>query len=44
VVVVPYDDNNRAMKLLHSLNHTIWNAKAEAILEFDNYETLVWMS
>jgi hypothetical protein len=40
VTVLPYDDHDRAMKFLHSLDHTVWGAKVEAILESSNYETL----
>jgi hypothetical protein len=27
VVVLPYDDHGRAIKLLHSLDHTVWGRK-----------------
>jgi hypothetical protein len=40
VTVLPYDDNDRAMKLLHSLDCTVWGTKVDAILECRNYETL----
>jgi hypothetical protein len=40
VVVLSYDDHDRVVKLLHSLDRTISSAKVEAILESDNYETL----
>jgi hypothetical protein len=40
VVVLPYDDHDRAIKLLHSLDHTMWIGKVEAILESEKYETL----
>jgi hypothetical protein len=40
VVVLPYDDHDRAVKILHSLDHTVWSGKVEAILESDKYETL----
>jgi hypothetical protein len=40
VVVLPYDDHDRAIKLLHSLDRTVWNEKVEAILESEKYETL----
>jgi hypothetical protein len=39
VVVLPYDDHDRAVKLLHSLNHTVWSRKVETILESEKYET-----
>jgi hypothetical protein len=41
VVVLPYNDHDRAVKLLHSLDHTVWSEKVEAILESENYETLM---
>jgi hypothetical protein len=40
VVVLLYDDHDRVVKLLHSLNHTMWSGKVEAILESEKYETL----
>jgi hypothetical protein len=40
VVVLPYDDHDRDVKLLHSLDHTVWSAKVKAILESEKYETL----
>jgi hypothetical protein len=40
MTVLPYDDHDRSMKLLHSLDHTVWGAKVEAILESGNYEIL----
>jgi antibiotic biosynthesis monooxygenase (ABM) superfamily enzyme len=40
VVVLPYDDHDRAIKLLHSLDRTLWSEKVEAILESEKYETL----
>jgi hypothetical protein len=36
----PYDDHDRPVKLLHSLHHTIWGGKFEAILESEKYDTL----
>jgi hypothetical protein len=47
VAVLPYDDHDRAVKLLHSLDHTVWSGKVEAILESKKYETLTmdeWFS
>jgi hypothetical protein len=41
VVVLPYGDHDIAMKLLHSLDHTIWDEKVEAIFESEKYDTLV---
>jgi hypothetical protein len=40
VVVLSYDDHDRAIKLLHSLDRTVWSEKVEAILESEKYETL----
>jgi hypothetical protein len=40
VVVLPYDDHDRAIKLLHSLDRTVWSEKDEVILESEKYETL----
>jgi hypothetical protein len=40
VGVLPYDDHDRAVKLLHSLDHTIWGEKFEAIVESEKYDTL----
>jgi hypothetical protein len=39
-VVLPYDDHDRAITLLHSLDRTVWGEKVEAILELEKYETL----
>jgi hypothetical protein len=41
VAVLPYDDHDRAVKLLHSLDRTVWSRKVEAILESKKYETLM---
>jgi hypothetical protein len=41
VAVLPYDDHDRALKLLHSLDRTVWSEKVEAILESEKYETLM---
>jgi hypothetical protein len=40
VDVLPYDDHDIAVKLLHSLDHTIWGGKFEAIVESEKYDTL----
>jgi hypothetical protein len=40
VDVLLYDDHDRAFKLLHSLGHTIWGGKFEAIVESEKYDTL----
>jgi hypothetical protein len=40
VDVLPYDDHDRAVKILHSLDRTIWGGKFEAIVESDKYDTL----
>jgi hypothetical protein len=40
VDVLPYDDHVRAIKLLLSLDRTIWGGKFEAIVESEKYDTL----
>jgi hypothetical protein len=40
VDVLPYDDHDRAVKLLHSLDRTFWGGKFEAIVESEKYDTL----
>jgi hypothetical protein len=40
VAVLPYDDHDRAVKLLHSLDRTVWGGKFEAIVESEKYDTL----
>jgi hypothetical protein len=40
VAVLPYDDHDRVVKLLHSLDRTMWSGKVEDILESKKYETL----
>jgi hypothetical protein len=40
VDILPYDDHDRAVKLLHSLDRTVWGGKFEAIVESDEYDTL----
>jgi hypothetical protein len=40
VDVLPYDDHDRAVKLLHSLDRTVWGGKFEAIVESEKYNTL----
>jgi hypothetical protein len=40
VDLLPYDDHDRAVKLLHSLDRTIWGGKLEAIVESDKYDTM----
>jgi hypothetical protein len=41
VDVLPYDDHDRAVKLLHSLDCTIWGGKFEASVESKKYDTLM---
>jgi hypothetical protein len=41
VDVLPYDDHDRAVKLLHSLDHTVWGGKFEATVESEKYDTLI---
>jgi hypothetical protein len=40
VAMLPYDDHDRTVKILHSLDLTVWSGKVEAILESEKYETL----
>jgi hypothetical protein len=40
VDVLSYDDHDRAIKLLHSLDCTVWGGKFEAIVESEKYDTL----
>jgi hypothetical protein len=41
VDVLPCDDYDRVVKLLHSLDHTVWGGKFEAIVESEKYDTLI---
>jgi hypothetical protein len=40
VDVLPYDDHDKAVKHLHSLDRTVWGGKFEAIVESEKYDTL----
>jgi hypothetical protein len=40
VDVLPYEDHDRDVKLLHSLDRTVWGGKFEAIVESEKYDTL----
>jgi hypothetical protein len=40
VEMLPYNDLDRAIKLLHSLDRTVWSRKFEAIVESEKYDTL----
>jgi hypothetical protein len=40
VDVLLYDNHDRDVKLLHSLDHTVWGGKFEAIVESEKYDTL----
>jgi hypothetical protein len=40
VDVLLYDDHDRAVKLLHSLDRTVWGEKFDAIVESEKYDTL----
>jgi hypothetical protein len=40
VSMLPYDDHDRAIKLLHSLDCTMWSEKVKAIIESKKFETL----
>jgi hypothetical protein len=41
VVALLYDNHDRAVKLLHSLDCTMWDGKVEDILESEKYDTLM---
>jgi hypothetical protein len=36
-----YDDHDRAVKLFHSLDRTVWNGKFKAIVESEKYDILM---
>jgi hypothetical protein len=40
VNMLPYDDHDKAIKLLHSLDRMVWGRKVEAIVESKKYDTL----
>jgi hypothetical protein len=40
VDMLSYDDHDRVVQLLHSLDHTVWGGKFEAIVESEKYDTL----
>ena len=37
---LPYDDHERALKLLYALDRKVWDVKVFAIIESANYDTL----
>jgi hypothetical protein len=37
---LPYDDHERALKLLYALDRKVWDVKVSAIIESVNYYTL----
>ena len=37
---LPYDDHERALKLLYALDWKVWDVKVSAIMESANYDTL----
>jgi hypothetical protein len=41
VAMLPYDDHDRVVQLLHSLDCTVWSGKVKVILELQKYETLM---
>jgi hypothetical protein len=41
LVMLSYDDYDRAIKLMHYLEHTVWSEKVKAVLELEKYETLM---
>jgi hypothetical protein len=40
VTILPYEDNDRAVKLLHLLDHTVRGKNVKDILESGTYKTL----
>jgi hypothetical protein len=40
VDVLSYDDHDRAVKLVHSLDRTVRGGKFKAIVEFEKYDTV----
>jgi hypothetical protein len=40
VATLLYNDHDRVVKLLHSLDCAIWDGKVEAVLESEMYDTL----
>jgi hypothetical protein len=40
VDVLPYDDHDGAVKLLHSLDRTVWGGKLETIVDSEKYDTV----
>jgi hypothetical protein len=38
VAVLPYDDHDRAIKLLHSLDRTVWSGKVVAICDAPGFQ------
>jgi hypothetical protein len=39
-LLLPYDDHERALKLLYTLDWKVWDVKVSAIIESVNYDTL----
>jgi hypothetical protein len=37
---LPYDDHERALKVLYALDRKVWDMKVSAIIESTNYDTL----
>ena len=38
---IPYDDHERALKLLYALDQKVWYVKVQAIIESASYDTLM---
>jgi hypothetical protein len=41
VVVLPYDDHDKAVKILHSLDSTMWSGRSRPFESQIKYETLM---
>jgi hypothetical protein len=40
VDMLPFDDHDRVVKILNSLDRMVWGGKFEAIVELEKYDTL----
>jgi hypothetical protein len=40
---LPYDDHERALRLIHTLDLMIWKVKVSVIIESPNYTLSPWM-
>jgi hypothetical protein len=40
---LPYDDHERALRLIHTLDRMIWKVKVSVIIESPDYTLSPWM-